>query len=37
MLHYGQRITQVGVSSISMDTDYHNAVFVYVYDQQITL
>ena len=36
MLHYGQRITQVSFSSISMDSDYDNAVFVYVYGQQIT-
>ena len=27
MLHYGQRITQVCFSSISVDSDYHNAVF----------
>ena len=26
-LHYGQRITQVSFSSISMDYDYYNAVF----------
>ena len=26
MLHYGQRITQVCFNSISMDSDYHNAV-----------
>ena len=28
MLHYGQRITQVCFNSISMDIDYHNAVFM---------
>ena len=33
MLHYGQQITQVRFSSISLDNDYHNAVFVYVYGQ----
>ena len=27
MLHYGQRITKVCFSSISVDSDYHNAVF----------
>ena len=36
MLHYGQRITQVCFSSISMDSDYHNAVFAYVYGQPMT-
>ena len=36
MLHYGQLITQISFSSISMDSDYHNAVFAYVYGQQIT-
>ena len=36
MLHYGQRITQVCFSSISMDSDYHNAAFVYIYGQRIT-
>ena len=36
MLHYRQRITQVCINSITMDSDYHNAVFVYVYGQQIT-
>ena len=36
MLHYRQRITQVCFSSISIDSDYHNAVFVYVYGQRIT-
>ena len=28
MLHYGQRITQVCFNSISMDSDYRNAVFM---------
>ena len=36
MLHYGQRVTQVCFNSISMDSDYHNAVFVYVYGYRIT-
>ena len=37
MLHYEQRITQVCFNSFSiMDSDYHNAVFVYVYGQWIT-
>ena len=36
MLHYGQRITQVCFSSISMDSDYHNVVSAYVYGQRIT-
>ena len=35
MLHYGQQIMQVCFNSISMDSDYHNTVFVYVYGQQI--
>ena len=26
MLHYGQRITQASFSSISIHSDYHNAV-----------
>ena len=34
MLYYEQWIKQVCFSSISMDSDYHNAVFVYVYGQQ---
>ena len=33
MLHYEQRITQVCFNSFSMDSDYHNAVFAYVYGQ----
>ena len=28
MLHYGQRITQVCFNSVSMDSDYRNAVFM---------
>ena len=36
MVHYGQRITQVCFVSISIDSDYHNAVFVYVSGQRIT-
>ena len=36
MLHYGQEITQVCLSSIFMDSYCHNAVFVYVYGQRIT-
>ena len=35
ILHYGQQITQVCFSLISVDSDYHNAVFVYVYGQRI--
>ena len=33
MLHYGQQITQVCFNSISVDSDYHSAVFVYVCGQ----
>ena len=36
MLHYGQRITQISFSSISMGSDYRNAVFCYVHEQRIT-
>ena len=36
MVHYGQRITQVCFVSICIDSDYHNAVFVYVSGQRIT-
>ena len=36
LLHYRQQLTQVCFSSISMDSDYQNAVFVYVYRQQET-
>ena len=28
MLHYGQRIAQLCLNLISMDSDYHNAVFM---------
>ena len=31
VLHYGQPITQVCFSSISMDRDYHNAELAYAY------
>ena len=30
MCHYKQRIMQICFRSISMDSDYHNAVFVYI-------
>ena len=36
LLHYKQRITQISFSSITNDTDYHNAVFVYISGEQIT-
>ena len=36
MLHYGLRITEVCFNSISINSDYHNAVFVCVYEQRIT-
>ena len=36
MLHYGHRLTHICFSSISMDNDHHNAVFLYVYGQQTT-
>ena len=29
-LHYGQRIVLVCFSSISVDSDYHNAVFMFM-------
>ena len=34
ILHYGQRITQASFSSISMDSDYHNAVFFMFMDKE---
>ena len=34
MLNYAQRITQVCFNLICMDSDYHNAVFIYVYGQR---
>ena len=34
MLHYGQRITQASFSSISMDSDYHSAVFFMFMDSE---
>ena len=39
MLHYEQRITQVRFNSISMDSDYHNVVFMQClcYRQRISL
>ena len=39
MLHHGQRITQVRFNSISMDSDYHNVVFMQClcYRQRISL
>ena len=35
MLHYGQRITPVCFNSISMDSEYQNELFLYVYGERI--
>ena len=35
MLHYKQGIMQVYFKSVSLGSDYRNALFVYVYGQQI--
>ena len=37
MLHYGQRIRQVCFSSISIDSDYHNAVSIMFMDGELRL
>lgn len=35
MLHYKQGIMQVYFNSVSLGSDYRNALFVHVYGQQI--
>ena len=35
MLHYKQGIMQVCFNSVSLGSDYRNALFVHVYGQQI--